>query len=87
MDLNRLPPGASWGLVRKNRCQELLYVVSGTGEALDNGVRTPVSSGDLIVTNHKEVVALRNTGETDLVFLNLVIQQKVAFWKDLMVVR
>ncbi|MBP8900459.1 MAG: cupin domain-containing protein, partial [Blautia sp.] len=49
------------------------YILSGEGEYDDNGVKRPVKAGDITITPDGKGHGLANTGETDLVFMALII--------------
>ena len=61
-----LPPGEEIGLEVHEGTDQVLVFVSGEGEAELNGVKDPVTAGDLVFvpagTQHNFV----NTGQTDL---------------------
>ena len=52
---------------------ETYYILSGEGEYDDNGVKRPVKAGDITITPDGKGHGLANTGETDLVFMALII--------------
>ena len=56
----------------KGKCG-LYAQVSGEGEYDDNGVKRPVKAGDITITPDGKGHGLANTGETDLVFMALII--------------
>ncbi|MDR0403812.1 MAG: cupin domain-containing protein [Treponema sp.] len=62
-----LPPGASIGKHRHDAETEYFMVVSGSGVTDDNGVETPVSAGDSIITGGGAYHSVKNTGDVPLV--------------------
>lgn len=76
--LVRLEPGASIGPHSHHGEEDFYYCISGSGIVVDNGVEHPFTPGTLQITRDGETQAIRNTGETELVFLGaLVAHQKV----------
>ena len=76
--LVRLEPGASIGPHSHHGEEDFYYCISGSGIVVDNGVEHPFTPGTLQITRDGETQAIRNTGETELVFLGaLVANQKV----------
>lgn len=69
----RLEPGASIGDHSHTGDEDFYYCISGTGVVVDNGVEHPFTPGTLQITRDGETQALRNTGETELVFLGALI--------------
>lgn len=69
----RLQPGASIGDHSHNGDEDFYFCISGTGVVVDNGVEHPFTPGTLQITRDGENQALRNTGETELVFLGALI--------------
>lgn len=67
-----LAPGDSEGGPdnRHRGADQWLYVVSGTGEAVVDGRRTPLKAGVLLVIGKGERHEVRNTGRTLLKTLN-----------------
>lgn len=64
----RLEPGASIGEHSHQGDEDFYYCLSGYGVVVDNGVEHPFTPGTLQITRSGESQALRNTGETELVF-------------------
>lgn len=52
---------------------EYYYLLSGTGLAINDGIETQVTVGDVVVTTHNEEHSILNNGYTDLVFLAIII--------------
>ena len=76
--LVRLEPGASIGPHSHHGEEDFYYCISGSGIVVDNGVEHTFTPGTLQITRDGETQAIRNTGETELVFLGaLVANQKV----------
>lgn len=71
--LVRLEPGASVGLHSHHDEEDFYFCISGTGVVVDNGVEQPFSAGVLQITRDGESQAIRNTGETELVFLGALL--------------
>ncbi|MFT4900782.1 MAG: mannose-6-phosphate isomerase-like protein (cupin superfamily) [Lentimonas sp.] len=71
--LVRLEPGASVGDHSHQQEEDFYYCISGNGIVVDNGVEHPFTPGCLQITRHGETQAIRNTGETELVFLGALI--------------
>ena len=53
---------------------ETYYILTGQGEYNDNGVYRPVGVGDITYTPSGKGHGLANTGNTDLVFMALIIK-------------
>ena len=53
--------------------EDFYYCLSGTGVVVDNGVEHPFTPGTLQITRSGESQAIRNTGETELVFLGALV--------------
>ncbi|WPJ94801.1 cupin domain-containing protein [Coraliomargarita algicola] len=69
----RLEPGASVGEHSHQDEEDFYYCISGTGIVVDNGSEHPFTPGTLQITRSGESQAIRNTGETELVFLGALI--------------
>lgn len=69
----RLEPGASVGDHSHQGEEDFYYCLSGTGVVFDDGVEHPFTPGTLQITRDGESQAIRNTGETELVFLGALI--------------
>ena len=65
--------GCSLGYHEHHGETETYYILSGQGEYDDNGVKRPVKAGDITITPDGKGHGLANTGETDLVFMALII--------------
>ncbi|MEH1015333.1 class I tRNA ligase family protein [Micromonospora sp. CPCC 206060] len=76
-------PGSGWGRVapggRSDPHQhdetEVFVIVSGSGDLLVDGERTPVGPGSVVVVEPFETHVIENTGPDDLVFFDL-------YWRD-----
>ena len=78
LGLVRLEPGATIGAHSHNGEEDFYYCISGSGIVVDNGIECSFTPGTLQITRDGETQAIRNTGETELVFLGaLVANQKV----------
>jgi mannose-6-phosphate isomerase-like protein (cupin superfamily) len=69
----RLEPGASVGEHSHQGEEDFYYCISGCGIVVDNGVEHPFTPGSLQITRDGESQAIRNTGETELVFLGALV--------------
>ena len=69
----RLEPGASVGDHSHHGEEDFYYCISGHGIVVDNGVEHPFTPGTLQITRDGETQAIRNTGETELVFLGALV--------------
>lgn len=69
----RLEPGASVGEHSHRGEEDFYYCLSGTGVVVDNGVEHSFTPGTLQITRSGESQAIRNTGETELVFLGALV--------------
>jgi mannose-6-phosphate isomerase-like protein (cupin superfamily) len=69
----RLEPGASVGEHSHQDEEDFYYCISGVGVVVDNGCEHPFTPGTLQITRSGESQAIRNTGETELVFLGALI--------------
>ena len=70
----RLEPGASVGDHSHHGDEDFYYCLSGTGIVVDNGVEMPFTPCTLQITRDGETQAIRNTGETELVFLGALVE-------------
>lgn len=68
-----LEPGCSLGYHEHHGESETYYIISGQGEYNDNGIYRPVQAGDITFTPDGKGHGLTNTGNTDLVFMALII--------------
>ena len=68
-----LEPGCSLGYHEHHGESETYYILSGEGEYDDNGTKRTVKAGDVTHTPDGCGHALANTGNTDLVFMALII--------------
>lgn len=69
-----LEPGCSLGYHEHHGESETYYILAGQGEYNDNGAYRPVSAGDITYTSSGKGHGLSNTGNTDLVFMALIIK-------------
>lgn len=69
----RLEPGASVGEHSHDGDEDFYYCIAGSGVVVDNGVEHPFTPGMLQITRDGESQAIRNTGETELVFLGALV--------------
>lgn len=68
-----LEPGCSLGYHEHHGESETYYIISGQGEYNDDGLYRPVQPGDITYTPSGKGHGLANTGNTDLVFMALII--------------
>lgn len=71
--LVRLEPGASVGAHSHHAEEDFYYCISGQGIVVDNGTEQAFTPGTLQITRSGETQAIKNTGETELVFLGALI--------------
>lgn len=71
--LVRLEPGASVGEHSHQGDEDFYYCIAGNGVVVDNGIEHPFTPGTLQITRDGESQAIKNTGETELVFLGALI--------------
>ncbi|WP_269522268.1 cupin domain-containing protein [Coraliomargarita parva] len=71
--LVRLEPGATIGMHSHDGDEDFYYCLSGCGIVVDNGVEHPFTPGTLQITRDGETQAIRNTGETELIFLGALV--------------
>ena len=69
-----LEPGCSLGYHEHHGESETYYILQGQGEYNDNGTYRPVKAGAITFTPDNHGHALANTGNTDLVFMALIIK-------------
>jgi len=70
---NKIKPGASLGQHQHNGDFEVFYVLRGEGIVDDNGSKSPIKAGDVILTKNGESHALENTGSIDLEYIALIL--------------
>lgn len=70
-----LPKGASIGYHDHTEDFEIYYILNGVGVVDDNGNITKVSQGDVIYTCDGATHSIENTGEQDLEFIAIVINE------------
>ena len=68
-----LEPGCSLGYHEHHNESETYYILRGEGNYDDNGRIRPVKAGDMTFTPDGMGDGLTNTGDTDLVFMALII--------------
>lgn len=72
----RLEPGASIGMHKHEVNEDTYIIVSGEGVFSDTeGKETPVKAGDITIARKGDTHALKNTGSTPLIFLDIIGQQ------------
>lgn len=68
-----IPVGASIGEHRHDGEMECFYIISGEGIFNDNGADTSVNAGDVCYTASGESHSIRNTGNTALELMALIL--------------
>lgn len=68
-----IQPGSSIGYHEHHGESEIYYILSGVGEFNDNGNKIPVSAGDVTYTFSGMGHAIRNTGDTPLEVMALIL--------------
>lgn len=70
-----LAPGKSTGEPQNEhpRCEQWVYVISGTGQALVNKRRVKLTAGLLLLIEQDEVHQITCTGRAPLIALNLYV--------------
>lgn len=68
-----IEPGCTLGYHEHHGESETYYILSGTGAYNDNGTVRPVKPGDITFTPDNHGHGLDNTGDDDLVFMALII--------------
>ena len=69
-----IEPGCELGYHEHHGESETYYILQGQGEYNDNGTYRHVKSGDITFTPDNHGHGLANTGNTDLVFMALIIK-------------
>lgn len=69
-----IEPGCSLGYHEHHGESETYYLLQGQGEYNDNGDKRAVQAGDMTFTPDGKGHGLVNTGDTDLVFMALIIK-------------
>ncbi|MDD3118674.1 MAG: cupin domain-containing protein [Victivallales bacterium] len=67
-----LKPGCSIGFHNHDGEEEIFYLVSGTAEADDNGVKVRLKAGDTMLTGGGNGHAIANNGNEDLVVMAMI---------------
>ena len=73
--MGRLAPGASLGYHSHDDDSETVYILSGTGRSLCDGVYEPLKSGDSQHCGKGHSHNMENTGDEDLVFFAVIPRQ------------
>ena len=68
-----LHPGCEMGFHRHEGDSEFYFILSGSGEYCDNGTNRTVNCGDLCVVNSGEGHGLKNTGDSDMEVIALIL--------------
>ena len=68
-----IEPGCSLGYHEHHGESETYYILSGTGNYNDHGTQRPVKAGDVTFTPDGRGHGLENAGDTDRVFMALII--------------
>lgn len=64
--LMTIPPGGDIGLEAHAHVEQLIFVASGQGKAIVNGVETPLAAGDVLVATPNARHNVVNTGSVPL---------------------
>jgi mannose-6-phosphate isomerase-like protein (cupin superfamily) len=70
---NKVKPGSSLGRHQHNGDFEVFYILRGEGIVDDNGSKSPIKAGDVIVTSNGESHGIENTGRVDLEYIALIL--------------
>ena len=70
-----LEPGAVLGYHEHHGETETYYILSGNGVYVDNGEEIPAKEGDVFFCKDGDGHGLKNTGESDLVFVALILKK------------
>lgn len=70
---NTVKPGCSIGYHQHTGDSEIYYILSGEGIVDDNGTKSSVKAGDVVVTKNGESHSIENTGTIDLVIIALIL--------------
>ena len=68
-----LPVGASIGFHRHEKEEEIYYIISGTGQVMDEDQAKEVSPGFAMLTGNGKGHSIKNTGDEPLVFLAVIL--------------
>ena len=71
----RLVPGATIGYHQHETSSEVIYILSGTGKTVTDGVEETLMAGDCHYCKKGQFHSLANAGEDDLVFFAVVPKQ------------
>lgn len=69
-----IQPGSTLGYHEHHGESETYYILSGKGLYDDNGTKREIGAGDATFTSDGMGHGLDNTGDTDLVFMALIIK-------------
>jgi len=64
--LMTIPPGGDLGLESHAHIEQLIFIASGQGKAVVNGVETPLAAGDVLVATPNTRHNVVNTGSVPL---------------------
>lgn len=70
-------PGDSIGEHQHTGEQEIFYFLQGKGMVVDNGIQLQIGPGDVMVTPDQGSHSVVNTGDEDLVFMALILNENV----------
>ena len=70
-----LPPAASIGLHTHDTSSEIIFILSGSGETVCDGLVERVSAGDCLYCKKGSAHTLMNDGKEDLIFYAVVPEQ------------
>ncbi|HEY6558835.1 MAG TPA: cupin domain-containing protein [Polyangiaceae bacterium] len=66
LTLMTIPPGGDIGLESHRHVEQLIFIASGQGKAVVNGVETPLAAGDVLVATPNTRHNVVNTGSVSL---------------------
>lgn len=64
--LMTIPPGGDIGLESHAHVEQLIFIASGQGKAIVNGVETPIAAGDVLIATPTARHNVVNTGSVPL---------------------
>ena len=68
-----IKPGCSIGLHQHVNEEEIYYILSGKGIAMDNGIMQEVKEGDVILTGDGASHSIENTGSEMLEVMGVIL--------------
>ncbi|NMA94160.1 MAG: cupin domain-containing protein [Clostridiales bacterium] len=74
--ITTIPPGASIGKHKHVNDFELYYIIDGIAEVNDNGIIDTVQAGEITCCRDGDFHAIRNIGNTNLVYLSVIFLKR-----------